>query len=73
MKRLYRSRTERMWLGVMGGIAQFFNTDPTLVRLVWVLLVVITGIIPGLLAYFIGAIIVPEEPARAEEASKKAE
>ncbi len=58
-KRLYRSRENRMICGVCGGIAEYFNVDPTLIRLGLVLLAC-TG--SGILAYFIAAIIIPELP-----------
>ena len=59
-KRLYRSRNQRMVCGVCGGIAEYFNIDPTLIRLALVLFAC-TG--TGILAYFIAAIIIPDEPA----------
>lgn len=58
-KRLYRSRKERMICGVCGGIADYFNVDPTLVRLAFVLFLFCGG--GGFLAYIIAAIIVPDE------------
>ncbi|MBO5461011.1 MAG: PspC domain-containing protein [Ruminococcus sp.] len=57
-KRLYRSRTQRMLCGVCGGIAEYFNIDPTLIRLVWAL-VGLTG--SGIIAYFVAAVIIPDE------------
>jgi phage shock protein C len=59
-KRLYRSRQERMISGVCGGIAEYFEMDPTLIRLIFVLLAMAGG--PGLIAYIILAIIIPEKP-----------
>lgn len=58
-KRLYRSRQDRMICGVCGGIAEYFNIDPTLIRLAFVLLG-LTG--TAILAYFIAAIIIPDYP-----------
>ena len=58
-KRLYRSRENRMICGVCGGITDYFNVDPTLIRLGLVLLAC-TG--SGILAYFIAAIIIPDQP-----------
>ena len=58
-KRLYRSRENRMICGVCGGIADYFNVDPKLIRLGLVLLAC-TG--SGILAYFIAAIIIPDQP-----------
>lgn len=60
-KRLYRSRNERMIAGVCGGIAEYFNIDPTLVRLLFVFAALAGG--PGLIAYLIMLIVVPEEPS----------
>jgi phage shock protein C len=57
-RRLYRSTTQRMIGGVCGGIAEYFNIDPTLVRLGWLLLVPVFG--SGIFAYIICAIIIPE-------------
>ena len=58
-KRLYRSRENRMICGVCGGIADYFNVDPTLIRLGLVLLACSGS---GILAYFIAAIIIPDQP-----------
>ena len=60
VKRLYRSKKERIIAGVCGGIAEYFNVDPTLVRLAWVVLALGWG--TGVLAYIIAWIIVPENP-----------
>ncbi len=59
MKRLYRLRNERMICGVCGGIADYFGIDPTLIRLLWVL-VGCTG--AGIIAYLLASVIIPEEP-----------
>jgi len=60
MKRLYRSRRDRVLLGVCGGIARYFGVDPVLVRLIWLL--VSLGPFPGILGYLVAAILMPEEP-----------
>ena len=59
-KRLYRSRENRMLGGICGGIAEYFNIDPSLVRLGWVLFCALGG--SGFIAYIIAAIIMPEQP-----------
>ena len=56
-KRLYRSAHDRMLAGVCGGIAEYFQIDPTLVRLGWVAFTALGG--SGILAYIILAVIVP--------------
>ena len=58
--RLFRSRDDRMLAGVAGGLAEMWDADPSLVRLVWALLVIFTGGI-ALLVYIVMAIVVPEE------------
>ena len=59
-KRLYRSRENAMLAGVCGGIGEYFDIDPTLVRLAWVILGFCGGM--GLWAYIIAAIIIPQRP-----------
>ena len=59
-KRLYRSRDDRMISGVCGGDAKYFEIDPTLVRLLFVIFAFAGG--PGLVAYIVLAIVVPEVP-----------
>lgn len=58
-KRLYRSKDSRMLCGVCGGIAEYFNIDPTLIRLLFVLFG-LSG--SGILVYIIAAIIIPDSP-----------
>src|SRR4029079_1772085 len=60
--RLYRSRRDRMLAGVAGGLAEIWGADPTLVRLIWALLVILTGG-AALLVYIVMAIVVPDENA----------
>jgi phage shock protein C len=59
-RRLYRSRTNRKLAGVCGGLAQYFNTDATLMRVLFVVLALLGG--PGLAIYLLMWILVPEEP-----------
>ncbi|MBI1804624.1 MAG: PspC domain-containing protein [Ignavibacteriae bacterium] len=59
MTRLYRSETNKKIAGICGGIGEMLNADPTIVRLIAVLLLFITGIIPLLVTYLIAWWIVP--------------
>ena len=59
MKKLYKSSTNKMLCGVCGGIAEYFNIDPTIVRLIAVAIVLCMG--TGLLAYIIAAIVMPND------------
>ena len=62
MKRLHRSREDRMVAGICGGIGEVYEIDPTLIRLGLVFVGLATGIVPLLVAYIIGAIIIPLGP-----------
>ena len=57
-KKLTKSRTDRKLCGVCGGFAEYLNLDPTVIRLIWMLLVLCAG--TGVLAYLIAALIMPE-------------
>ncbi len=57
-KRLTRSN-DRKISGVCGGIAEYFNVDPTLVRLGYALITIFTAGIPGVIAYFVAAFVIP--------------
>lgn len=59
-KRLYKSNENRMIDGVCGGIAEYLDMDPTLIRLGWVLFCALGG--SGIIAYIIAAIIIPKKP-----------
>ena len=59
--RLYRSRQDRMLTGVAGGVAEAVDADPSLIRIVWAVLVFLTGGL-ALLVYIVMAIVVPERP-----------
>ncbi len=61
-KKLYRSLNQKMLGGVCGGLAEFFDTDVSLVRLVFVAVTLVTAILPMLLFYLIAWIVVSEEP-----------
>ncbi len=60
-KRLHRSNENKVVAGVCGGIAEYFDMDPTLIRLAWILFCALGG--SGVLAYIIAAIIIPEKTA----------
>lgn len=60
-KHLYRSDTNKVISGVIGGLGEYFDVDPTVLRLGWILIVVFTGFIPGCIAYLIGTAVVPRK------------
>ena len=57
IKRLYRSKKNRVIAGVCGGLGEYFNIDPVFIRLLWVLLVFAMG--TGILAYLIAWLVIP--------------
>ena len=59
-RKLVRSRTNRMLCGVCGGVGEYLNVDPTLVRLLWVLCS-LAGCGTGLIIYIAAALIIPED------------
>jgi phage shock protein C len=63
--RLYRSPDDRMLAGVAGGLAEMLDIDPSIIRIVWAVLIVLTGGL-ALLVYIVMAIVVPERPVGVE-------
>ena len=59
-KKLYRVEEGRMLCGVCAGLSEYFNLDPTVIRLVWALFACCAG--SGVLAYIIAAFIIPVKP-----------
>jgi len=63
-RRLTRSTTDRQIAGVCGGLAEYFNVDATLVRVIWAILTIIPGcIVLGIVAYLVAWFIMPDSPA----------
>jgi len=62
MKKLYRSKEDKKLAGICGGLGEYFNADPTLLRLIFVLLLFVSGFLPMIITYLIGWIIIPENP-----------
>lgn len=62
MKKVYRSETNKVWLGVLGGLGEYLNIDPVILRLIFILVFVFTGFFPGLIAYLLAAIVMPKKP-----------
>lgn len=60
-KILYRSSKNRMIAGVFGGLGEYLDVDPTILRLAWILITIFTGFILGIIIYLAAAIIIPQE------------
>jgi phage shock protein C len=61
-KRLMRSHADRKIGGVCAGLARYLDLDVSLVRILWFFVTFVSGFFPGLIAYVLGWIIIPEEP-----------
>lgn len=61
MKKLYRSKENKIFAGIIGGLGDFFEVDPTILRLIWLLVIVFTGFFPGVLVYIIACLIIPKK------------
>lgn len=66
MKKLYRSSTNNVVAGIIGGFGEYWDIDPVVLRLGFVFLILITGLIPGVLAYLIALLIVPKPTTHIE-------
>ncbi len=64
MKKLYRSEKNRKIAGICGGLGEMFSFDPTLIRLLFVFIGFITGILPLIVVYVVGWIIIPTGPPK---------
>jgi len=61
-KKLYRNDETAVVAGVLSGLAEYFKQDPVLFRLIAILLLIVTGVFPGLMMYLIAWFIIPKRP-----------
>ncbi len=61
-KKLYKSNTDKMLCGVLGGLAEYLGVDSTIVRLVFAILSLFSAGFPGLIIYIICALVIPQKP-----------
>lgn len=59
-KLLYRSEKNKIFAGVIGGLGEYFDVDPTILRLLWLVILIATAIVPGVVVYVIAIFIVPK-------------
>lgn len=62
MKKLYRNTTDGILCGILAGIGDYFRQDPTIIRIVFVLLLLVTGFFPFALLYLLGYFLIPVKP-----------
>ena len=59
-KKLYRSRDNKVFAGICGGLGEYFDVDPVVLRLIWLLAIIFSGGVPGLLAYILAIFVIPK-------------
>lgn len=69
VKRLYRSKKERLLAGICGGLGEYLHIDPTVIRLIFVVLLFITALMPMFVIYLILWLLVPQQPDEAAPAA----
>jgi phage shock protein C len=67
-KKLYKSAKDSMILGVVGGIGEYFDVDPTILRLAFIIITLITGVFPCVVAYILAYFIIPNKPKDSQQA-----
>lgn len=60
--KLYLSSDDKRITGLCGGIAEYFDTDASLIRLAWIVFTIFTGVVPGVIAYIFASIVIPKRP-----------
>ena len=71
MKKLFRSDKDRIIAGIFGGLGEYLDIDPVLLRLGWLLITVFTGFIPGIIAYAVAILIIPRRPIKTSPKSEE--
>ena len=62
VKKLYRSKENRIIAGILGGIGEYLNVDPVVVRVVYIIFMAMSGFFPLILAYILLLLVIPEKP-----------
>ena len=63
-KKLYKSKDNKIFFGIVGGIGEYFDIDPTILRIIWALVAVVSGFAPGVLLYIIAIFLIPENTGK---------
>lgn len=71
MKKIYRSRSDKKIAGICGGLGELFSVDSTLIRLAVVFIGLVTGILPMVVAYIVGWLIIPMVPPEPDESERE--
>jgi phage shock protein C len=63
MKKLYRSETDRVLAGVLGGLGEYLEIDATVLRLLYIFIAVVTGFAPAIIGYVVAFMVIPRHPS----------
>ena len=63
MKRLYKSKTNKVIAGVIGGLGEYYEVDPSLLRLAYILIAVLTAVFPAIVGYLVACLVIPSQPS----------
>lgn len=69
-KRLYKSKNNKVIFGVLGGIGEYFEVDPVLLRVLYIFISVFTACFPGIIAYIFMSMVMPQKPEIIHEEAK---
>ncbi|HNW96320.1 MAG TPA: PspC domain-containing protein [Candidatus Paceibacterota bacterium] len=67
MKKLYRSRENKVFCGLVGGLGEYFDVDPKILRVAWITISILSAFFPGVLAYIFSCLVVPMAPKKEEK------
>ncbi|MFH0712698.1 MAG: PspC domain-containing protein [Candidatus Jorgensenbacteria bacterium] len=60
IKKFYRSNNNKTFAGILGGVGEYFEIDPVFLRLIWLVITIMSGILPAIIVYLIAILIVPK-------------
>lgn len=61
-ERVYRSKENKVFAGVLGGLGEYLDIDPVLLRVIWLAITVFTGFVPGIVVYILAIFVIPAQP-----------
>ena len=61
-KRIYRSKKNKVFAGVLSGLGEYLDIDPVLLRVIWLAITVFTGFVPGIVVYILAIFVIPAQP-----------
>lgn len=66
MKKVYRSTTNKTFTGLLGGTGEYLDIDPVIIRIIFIFLLIVSGIWPAVLVYILGWLVIPLPPEHSD-------